>query len=133
MSEENVETLRRGYDAWNRGDLEASLALVTEDFEFRPLLAFADLEPVYRGPEGFTQFWNIWRSAWESVVIRVERLEALSDDRMFAIVVFNGIGKGSGAPVSMTFGHIWVFRDGLGARCDVLEPDQALEAAGLPE
>jgi ketosteroid isomerase-like protein len=131
MSQENVDLMLGGYEAWNRSDLDGMLERMTEDFEFRPLLAFFDLEPVYLGREGFTRFWNVWRGAWESVVIRIERIEELPDGRVLLLVVFEGIGSESGAAVSMSMGHIWTFRDGLAARCDVLEPDEALEAAGL--
>ncbi len=34
---------------------------------------------------------------------------------------------------SMSFGQIWTLRDGLVERIDVLEPNDALEAAGLRE
>ena len=36
MREEDLEALRRGYEAWNRGDLGAVLALVDPDIEWRP-------------------------------------------------------------------------------------------------
>jgi hypothetical protein len=66
------------------------------------------------------------------VTIRVERIEDLGD-RALVVVTFDGVGRGSGASVSMRFGQIWAFRDGLAARIDVLDPQEALEAAGLSE
>jgi hypothetical protein len=59
---------------------------MTEDFEFRPVLAFFDLDSVYRGHDGFTRFWNIWRGAWETVTIEVGRIEDLGD-QVLAMVV----------------------------------------------
>jgi ketosteroid isomerase-like protein len=56
MSRENVDLLRRGFDAWNRDDLAAVLALLSQDFEFRPDPDYFDLEPVYRGHDGFRAF-----------------------------------------------------------------------------
>jgi ketosteroid isomerase-like protein len=129
---QNVDLVLRACDAWNRSDLGETLELMTDDFEFRPVLVFFDLDPVYRGHDGWRAFWRIWRDAWESVSIRVERIEDLGH-RVFAIVAFDGVGRGSGAPVSMSFGQIWTIRDGLVGRIDVLEPSEALEAAGLRE
>ncbi len=36
MREEDVEAVRRGYEAWNRGDFDAVLELVDPDIEWRP-------------------------------------------------------------------------------------------------
>jgi ketosteroid isomerase-like protein len=132
MSRENVDLVLRGCDAWNRGALGETLELMTGEFEFRPVLVFFDLDSVYRGHDGWRRFWKVWREAWESVSIRVERVEDLGD-RVLAMVTFDGVGRGSGAPVSMSFGQIWTLRDGLVERIDVLEPNDALEAAGLRE
>jgi ketosteroid isomerase-like protein len=130
MAQENVDLLLHACDAWNRGDLDATIEMMTEDFEFRPALVFFDLDPLYRGPDGWREFWKVWRDAWETVSIRVERVEDLGD-RAYAIVAFDGIGRGSKAPVSMSFGQLWSFRDGLVERIEVLERDQtAEEAAG---
>ena len=128
MAQENVDLLLRACDAWNRSDLDATIEMMTEDFEFRPALVFFDLDPLYRGHEGWREFWKIWRDAWETVSIRVERVEDLGDGA-YAIVVFEGIGRGSGAPVSMSFGQLWSFRDGLVERIDVGEPDQSPDLA----
>jgi ketosteroid isomerase-like protein len=132
MSEENVELGLRGVDAWNRGDLGWILDHLTEDFEFRTAQLFPDLDPIYSGHDGWRAFWRTWRDAWETVTIRVERIEDLGD-RALVVVTFDGVGRGSGASVSMRFGQIWAFRDGLAARIDVLDPQEALEAAGLSE
>ncbi len=128
MAQENVDLLLRACDAWNRSDLDATIEMMTEDFEFRPALVFFDLDPLYRGHEGWREFWKIWRDAWETVSIRVERVQDLGD-RAYAIVVFEGIGRGSGAPVSMSFGQLWSFREGLVQRIDVGEPDQSPDLA----
>jgi ketosteroid isomerase-like protein len=52
MSEENVELVRQGYEARNRGDLEWALEHITPDYEFRTAQPFPDTEAVYRGERG---------------------------------------------------------------------------------
>jgi ketosteroid isomerase-like protein len=49
MSEENVEIVRRVYEAWNRGDLDWLLNHSAPDFEFRTTRLFPNLELAYRG------------------------------------------------------------------------------------
>jgi hypothetical protein len=56
MSDENVELVREGYEAWNRGDLDWPLDHITPDYEFRTAQLFPDTEAVYRGREGLRQF-----------------------------------------------------------------------------
>ena len=48
MSEENVESVRRGIDAWNRGDLDEWLAGFAQDGELHTTGRFAD-RGVYSG------------------------------------------------------------------------------------
>jgi ketosteroid isomerase-like protein len=52
MSEENVELVRQGYEAWNRGDLEWLLEHVTPDYEFWTEQLFPDTEARAKQPAG---------------------------------------------------------------------------------
>src|SRR4051794_41332901 len=105
MSKENVELARQAYEAWNSGDLEWFLDHMTEDFEFRPGLGFSDLSAVYRGKEGWRRFAETWREAWEDITVRVERIEEV-DDRIVALLTFDGKGRGSGVEVSIRVGQV---------------------------
>jgi ketosteroid isomerase-like protein len=48
MSQENVEIVRRGFDAFDRGDLEGVLDLLGPEFEFHTAQLFSDTDSVYR-------------------------------------------------------------------------------------
>jgi ketosteroid isomerase-like protein len=108
MSEENVELVRQGYEAWNRGDLEWLLDHSTADSEFRTAQLFPDTDAVYRGQQRFREFWNTFREPWETFLIEVERLEPIGDDRVLALLWFHGIG-----------------RQGVEVTLEVREPDHA--------
>jgi len=56
MSEENVELVRRAYDAFNRGDIDGALAVLASDFEYTPRGAIPGLTETYRGPEALRRF-----------------------------------------------------------------------------
>jgi ketosteroid isomerase-like protein len=125
MTAENVALARQGYDAWNRGDVDWLLAHMTEDVEVQPLRDFGEFDDVYNGHEGWKQFWEGWRDAWSTIEISVQRLEDMGDHGVLALLKFEGVGKGSGAEVSMPVSHWLQFRDGLVSGVTVLTPEAA--------
>jgi ketosteroid isomerase-like protein len=133
MSQENVELVRQTYEAWNRGDLEWLLDHAAADFEFQTVQLFPDLEAVYRGREGFTQFWKTFREAWKSVVTEVERIEPIGDDRVLALFRFHGRGR-DGVDVKREYAQLFTVEKGVLSRIiGFADWQQALEAAGLHE
>ena len=131
MSQEDMELTRQAYEAWNDGDLDWMLDHMTEDFEFRPGLGFSDIDAVVRGKDGWRRFSEMWHEAWDDITVRVERIEDL-DDRIVALLTFDGRGRGSGVEVSLQVGQVATVREGKVAKL-VSAPswDEALKAAGL--
>jgi ketosteroid isomerase-like protein len=131
---ENEEMSRRFFDAYNAGDLEATLDLIAPEFEFRPSGLFMDTERTYHGREGWTDFWHTFRAAWESISVNIERFEDLGDDRVLVLGTFHGKGHGSGVDVTREAAWISTVRDGLFAQSRTFVSwAEALEAAGLSE
>ena len=133
MSEANVDLTRQAYATWNTGDLEWLLDHMTDDFEFQPGLGFSGLNTVIRGQEGWRQFAETWREAWEDITVKVERIEDLGD-RIVALLTFDGRGRGSGVEVSLRVGHVATVREGrLSKLVSIASWDETLEAVGLRE
>jgi ketosteroid isomerase-like protein len=133
MSHDNVELARQAYDAWNRGDLDWFLDHMTEDFEFRPGLGFSDIDAVYRGKEGWRRFARTWREAWEDITVSVERIEGV-DDRIVALLTFEGRGRGSGVEVALRVGQVATVAERRISRLESTPDwDEALAAVGLRE
>ena len=133
MSQENTEIIRRFFDAYNRGDLEATLDFVAPEFEFRPSGVFMDTERTYRGCEGWSEFWHTFREAWESITVNVERIEDLGE-QVLVLGTFHGSGHASGVEVTRESAWIVTLRDGLLAQSrTIVSWAAALEAAGLSE
>jgi ketosteroid isomerase-like protein len=133
MSEENVEVVRRTIDAYNRGDLEGMLDHLAPEFEMHPSGRFMDTQGVYRGREGFIDFWNTFQAAWESITVSIERIEDLGD-RVLALGTFHGRGRESGVAASVEVAWLGTIRDGLVVRLRTFAKwDEALEAAGLSQ
>jgi ketosteroid isomerase-like protein len=133
MSEENVELVRQAYEGWNRGDLQWVLDHITPDFEFRTAHLFPDTEDVYRGREGYRQFWNTFRGPWETLLIEVERIEPIGDDRILALLQFHGRGR-DGLEMTLEYANLFTIENGMAARIvGFASWQEALEAAGLQE
>jgi ketosteroid isomerase-like protein len=132
MSHENVELAHRVYEAWNAGDVEWVLNHMAEDCAIRPLSRYPDLEPIYRGKDGFARFAQDWSNAWEKLTLDVMRVEDLGADRLMALLAHRGRGRTSGVDVTEEVGHLVQLRDGLIVDVQVIDGWEAtLEAAGL--
>ena len=131
MSQENVELVRRAFQAFNERDYESLEAAVADDVEWRFIGGFADLVgPELRGRaqvrEWFTEMVESLGSHSE-----IEQVHE-SGERLVVIVRTAGAGEASGAPATLRFGQVYSFRNGLISAVDnYYEADDALAAEGL--
>ena len=133
MSEENVEIVRRSIDAFNRGDRGGVLETLAPEFEMRPSGRFGDTASVYRGHQGWVDFWDTFQAAWEHMAIRIERREDLGD-RVLSLGTFHGRGRGSGVEVEAEGAWLHTVKAGLVVDLRTFASwKEALEAAGLEE
>ena len=96
----NSELLLAGYDAWNRDDCEAWLALLEPHAEISTSGVFPDLSAVYRGYGEATKFWRQLHAPSETFRIDVEHVED-EDDCALAAIRFRAKGVDSGIEVDM--------------------------------
>jgi ketosteroid isomerase-like protein len=121
--------MRRG----TGGDLEWVLDHITPDYEWRTAQLFPDTEAVYRGREGFRQFWNTFREPWETLLIEVERIEPIGDDRVLALLRFRGRGR-EGVEVTLEYANLVTIENEMASlNVGFADWQSALEAAGLRE
>jgi uncharacterized protein len=134
MSRENVEIMRRMYEAGNAGDMDAFVALLSPDviWEVRPELP--GLREVYRGRAEVRELLSELFEVGESAHTALAQITELSDDRVFTEGVLTGRGKGSGVPVELRYRTVlWVEEGKIARRQVFMERAEALEAAGLSE
>jgi hypothetical protein len=132
MSEENVENVRRGIDAWNRGDLDEWLAGFAPKAELHTTGRFPD-QGVYRGRAGLERYWSEIHEAAEEMSVTVTDMRAIGD-KVFQAVTARGRGKRSGVPIEQPIWFVTTLRDGLAVRVEnYVDRAEALEAAGLQE
>ena len=77
---EMLETLRRGYEAFSRGDMSAVAELATRDVEWGTTGAFAGIDGLYRGPEVIQQWADAIHSDWGDVEVSLEEVLHDGDD-----------------------------------------------------
>ena len=132
MSAEDVEIVREVLAAWNEGDLDAMLRRLSDDWEWHTAQLFPGVDRVYRGRDGFVRFWETFREPWETIRLRVERLEDLGDG-VLALITFHGRGKDSGVEGTTEYANVLTLRDGL-ITFQMGYPDwaSALEAVARP-
>ena len=97
MSQQNLEGVRRGYEAFNRGDLDQVLEGLDPEIEWHvpPILPE---ETVYNGHDGVRELWRNLEDAFEKVEIVVEEMFE-ADDKVVTMAAVRGRGMGSGAEV----------------------------------
>jgi ketosteroid isomerase-like protein len=130
MSQENVEIVRRLFDARERDDLPAALACLDPDVEFIPLRA--GTEGAYRGREGFEKFLADTSENFEIFVPRYTFQEVA--DRVLAWGTIHLRARGSGVEMEVPTGGIFDFRGGRIVRWhDFGSKNKALKACERTE
>ena len=134
MSQENVEVVRRFYEAWNRREEETQTEAFAPEIEFRTagLASPVGLDAVYYGHAGLRKFTQEFREPWEQFFVDPERIIDRGE-QVGALVRLLGKGR-DGIEVERPFAQVWTMRSGRAVRIDGSAGQQkALEAAGLSE
>jgi ketosteroid isomerase-like protein len=101
MRDDDVELVRRGMEAVNRGDDEAVLALLADDVE-----VYSDSSTgnpgSYRGKDGYLEWSREWLEAWDEFRMDVRAIEPVGDDDVLVTVDQMGKGKGSGIEIGVS-------------------------------
>ena len=135
MSEENVEVVRRGYEAFARGDLDGVLEIMDPDVEWAPVIApILGVEPV-RGKDALRRFFTEdlvqGFDDFEATPVSIEDLGA---ETVLVNTHYFGRGRASRVPVSLDTFSLIVVRNGKTVSFrDYGTRSEALKAAGLSE
>ena len=135
MSQENVEIVRRVYEAATRRDAATVLALYDPEVELDSTrLGIVDSAGgVYRGHEGLRSFFRGWHEAWGNIEYDYEELID-AGEQVISVVTRHARGRASGIEVERPFALLWSLREGKVVRVVwFLDRAEALKAAGLSE
>jgi ketosteroid isomerase-like protein len=136
MSNENVELVRRVYEAVARRDSGSVLDLYDPDFvsDISRLPEYALTgQTTIRGREELRSSWREWYEVWESFEDDCEELID-AGEHVISVVTRRGRGRASGAETSKRVAGVWTIRNGRVVRT-VWFPsvEEAFEDAGLSE
>jgi hypothetical protein len=115
VTEANVATLRRGYDALNRGDVSEVMALLDDNITWDPGELSPDSASTTGGRPGFESLVRSWVEAFED--FRIEPIDVLDHPPfLVAVVRQSGRGRASGLDLAIEIAHLWTVKDGRAVR-----------------
>lgn len=132
MSQENVEGLRRFYEALNGRQIESLRAFAGPEFVYRTREEMPG-GGTYDIDEALDRIRAL-RDMFDE--LRWEPQEFIDADEQTVVVVVRQLARGraSGVPVAGTIAHVWTIHDLKAMElCVYSDRGQALEAVGLAE
>jgi ketosteroid isomerase-like protein len=131
MSQENVELAQQAFDAFNRRDIGAFLALMAPDVVAESRLAA--MEGGYHGHDGIRHWWQNLLDGFPDYTIETVEARELGNLTL-ATLRTRGHGADSDTPFVDTVWVVVDWRDRKAVRWRVLSTEaEALEAVGLRE
>jgi len=128
VSRENVELVQRGFEAWERGDLESLVQTFDEDVVTRPIIG-----PDRLGPQGVLEMAADWVEGLDEFTMKPEEFMD-AGDQVVVRVRQEAREASAGLPVEATFWFVYTIREGKAVRFELFrDREQALEAAGVRE
>jgi ketosteroid isomerase-like protein len=132
MSQENVETFRRGVQAANTGDVDGLLKTLDPAIEWYPAVV-ALTRSIYRGHEGVRAMLRESDEVFASRTFEETEIRDLGD-RLLVFGRMRARGLESGAETVGSFNQLIRFKDGKATEVRTfLEREEALAAAGRQE
>jgi ketosteroid isomerase-like protein len=129
MSRENEEVVRAGYEAFNRRDFDAVLALGHDSITWKPF--FTVETDILRGKEEVLAAFHRQIDALDAT-IEISELTALDETRVLVVGTWRGRGSGSGIPVEQTSAQVFTVEEGLIRSVETYATrSEALDATGL--
>jgi ketosteroid isomerase-like protein len=133
MSQENVEIVKRAFEAFERGDFDAILRACDEDIVITQPPELPGAPPTQHGHSGVLEAFELWPRQWDDYGIEILQIRDVAD----RVVVHTrqwGRGKGSGIKLEAPFTFVFTIRSGKIAEWRLfMREEDALEAAGLRE
>jgi ketosteroid isomerase-like protein len=111
VSSPHVDTLRVGYEGFNRGDLTEARRIVAPDVEWRTTGTFPGLEGVYRGPDALDEWMETLKAEWREFDVSIAEVLAEEPDAIAVVERLWGRGRESGAEVEMPVYAVYRFNE----------------------
>jgi ketosteroid isomerase-like protein len=125
----DLEVIERGYEHFNRGDLDWVIAHLAPSVVWEDARQMPDAR-TYRGLDDVRRFLTSFERHWEEIRFELEDIQA-GGGTVIAFVHLVGRGKASGAEVDAHLFHVWEMRDLMVTRIRTFfDREEAERAAG---
>src|ERR1700730_7272494 len=111
MSQENVDLVRRGLEAFNSEDMERILAFVDPDFETEVPRELSAEPDAYRGHDGIRRYFESFRDAMDEIRFEPERFWEAGESVVVALRL-TARGRQTAILVEQRIAQVWSIRDG---------------------
>jgi ketosteroid isomerase-like protein len=133
MSKENLEIVRRMYNAFHAGDIDRALSHFDPNVLVDASKARPDDVAIGKGHGRLMQIVTSWVTAWEEWHEEIEEIRDLGS-RVLVLSVQRGRGKGSGVAVEARWAVVYELKGDVITSIRVYpDSEEALKAAGLSE
>jgi ketosteroid isomerase-like protein len=134
MSQENIEIVRRNYEAFAQDGFDRWMEHWSDDLDYRPDKDGVDDPGPIHGKSAMRKHIGDWIDTFDDFWFQPVELIDAGDDTVVAVERFGGRAKLSGVETNQTSGVVFTIREGKIARCrEYATRAEALEAAGLRE
>jgi ketosteroid isomerase-like protein len=99
VSQQNVDSVRKGIDAFNRRDFDTALELLSDDVAFERFLSRTESQTEW--VRGRRELRAVWESQVEAVDLRVEPEEFVAVGAYKVIVPVRMIARGTGSEIRL--------------------------------
>jgi ketosteroid isomerase-like protein len=133
MSQENVEIVRRTFEASSDGDVGVWFQAADPDIRVYPRSEEPDAADEYRGLDGLMDYLVNWYSQWDDY--EIDPIEIIDAGKHVLVVTRErGRVERKGVEVEENFNHSFVLRNGKVVEWHMYDSHaDALEALGLRE
>ena len=109
MGHPNEELLRRGYDAFDAGDIETVLGLFAEDIQWQ-ISGRSPISGIYKGREEVAGFFEKLGEL-SGGTFRLEVQDVLANEGR-GVVLTKELGERDGRTMDVDSVHVWTIEDG---------------------
>src|SRR2546421_12757919 len=134
MPEANVDVVRRQFEAFGRGGLDAVAEFWDPDIEWRAVEGALDDIGVFTGRDAMRRYYEDWVSTFDEFRAGPEEIIFASGDRVGAVIHTAGRARGSDGWVQGRYAVVYTVCDGRIVRGrEYATAGQARDAAGLAD
>ena len=134
MSEENVEIVRRSWQAFADEGLDALMEFCDREIDWRAIEGAPDDVGEMQGTEAVRRYYQDWLDTFEDITTNPTELLDVGDDRVVALLHVTGRARLSGIATELRYAVVYTLRGGkiLHGR-EYADRQEALKAVGLEE